>query len=79
MAGTDAANNSAPARRSLTWALIGQGCAPVSIPPKGYGSVESIIWDYKVYLEKLGHKVFIINTAERREIIAVANRCRPDV
>jgi len=51
----------------------------VSIPPKGWGSVESILWDYKTYLEKIGHKVVIINTADQREIIAAVNRCRPDV
>jgi len=68
-----------PARPPLTWALIGQGYAPVSIPPKGWGAVESVIWDYKTHLEQLGHKVVVINTAERREIIAAVNRCRPDV
>jgi len=73
-----AAPNASP-QPSLTWVLIGQGYAPVSIPPKGWGAVESVIWDYKTHLEKLGHKVVIINTAERREIIAAVNRCRPDV
>ena len=27
------------------------------IPPVGWGAVESLIWDYKVTLEKLGHTV----------------------
>lgn len=74
---TGAPNN--PPRQSLTWALIGQAYAPVSIPPKGWGAVESVIWDYKTWLEKLGHKVVIINTSDRQEIIAAINRCRPDV
>ena len=65
--------------QNLTWALIGQAYAPVSIPPKGYGAVESIIWDYKTYLEELGHRVVVINTASQREIIDAVNRCRPDV
>ena len=68
-----------PSQPSLTWALIGQAYAPVSIPPKGYGAVESIIWDYKTYLQQLGHKVVVINTADKREIIDAVNRCRPDV
>ena len=39
------------------------------IPPVGWGAVESLIWDYKVTLEKLGHKVDIINISDPREII----------
>jgi len=68
-----------PPRQSLTWALIGQAYAPVSIPPKGWGAVEGILWDYKTWLEKLGHKVVIVNTDDRRKIIDTINRCRPDV
>jgi len=68
-----------PLRQSLTWALIGQAYAPVSIPSSGWGAVESVIWDYKTYLEKLGHKVVIINTDDRKDIIDTINRCRPDV
>ncbi|MDD9808133.1 MAG: glycosyltransferase family 4 protein, partial [Gammaproteobacteria bacterium] len=73
----DTPNN--PPRQSLTWALIGQAYAPVSIPPKGWGAVESVIWDYKTWLEKLGHKVVIINMNDERKIIAAINQCRPDV
>jgi glycosyltransferase involved in cell wall biosynthesis len=31
------------------------------IPPKGWGAVESLIWDYSVYLKKLGCSVNIMN------------------
>ena len=31
------------------------------IPPVGWGAVESLIWDYKVNLERLSHEVDIIN------------------
>ena len=41
--------------------------------------MESVIWDYKTWLEKLGHKVVIINTKDQREIVAEINRRRPDV
>jgi len=41
--------------------------------------VESIIWDYKTHLEKLGHRVVIFNTNDRRKIIDTINRLRPDV
>ena len=30
--------------------IIGPGIMP--IPPKGWGAVESLIWDYKIFIEK---------------------------
>jgi glycosyltransferase involved in cell wall biosynthesis len=39
--------------------LVGHGNMP--IPPVGWGAVESLIWDYSVYLKKLGHSVNILN------------------
>jgi hypothetical protein len=48
-------------------ALIAGGLA--SIPPDGWGAVENIIWNYKQYLEKLGHTVDIYNTFVYQEII----------
>ena len=38
------------------------------IPPKGWGAVESLIWDYKITLEKLGHEVQIINIGDPMKI-----------
>ena len=48
------------------------------IPPVGWGAVESLIWDYKVTLEKLGHEVQIINISDPREIIKRINDFKPD-
>ena len=48
------------------------------IPPKGWGAVESLIWDYKVNLEELGHEVDIINIGDPREILKRINAFRPD-
>ena len=48
------------------------------IPPIGWGAVESLIWDYKVNLEKLGHEVQIINITDPREIVKKINDFRPD-
>jgi len=31
----------------------------LEIPPKGWGAVEKVIWNYKIQLEKLGHNVDI--------------------
>ena len=43
------------------------------IPPKGWGAVESLIWDYKLSLEKLGHTVQIINIGEPMKILNMMN------
>ena len=40
-------------------ALIGPGFSP--IPPKGWGAVESLIWDYYINLKKLQYDVKIVN------------------
>ena len=48
------------------------------IPPVGWGAVESLIWDYKLSLEELGHTVQIINISNPSEIIQRINEFRPD-
>jgi len=48
------------------------------IPPVGWGAVESLIWDYKLSLEKLNHKVQILNIPNPSEIIQLVNEFRPD-
>lgn len=50
----------------------------MSIPPKGWGAVEILIWDYKQTLEKLGHEVVIVNTRDQNEIIKQCNSHNPD-
>ena len=62
---------------AYTWALVGPGIRP--IPPTSRGAVENLIWEYKIHLEKLGHKAFIINTTNRRKIADVLNRRQPDI
>lgn len=54
-------------------ALVGPGI--IEIPPKGWGAVESLIWDYATELEELGHEGVIINTLDPNEII---NELRSD-
>jgi len=56
--------------------LVGPGIMP--IPPTGWGAVEILIWDTKNALEKLGHKVHIVNTKDGRQIIEEINNFRPD-
>lgn len=48
-------------------ALVGPGI--IEIPPKGWGAVESLIWDYATELGELGHEGVIINTPDPNEII----------
>jgi len=56
--------------------IVGPGIMP--IPPKGWGAVEILIWDYKEILEKNGHEVFIVNTPNYNEIINQCNSISPD-
>jgi glycosyltransferase involved in cell wall biosynthesis len=49
-------------------ALVGPGI--IEIPPKGWGAVESLIWDYATELGELGHEGVIINTPDPNEIIS---------
>lgn len=48
------------------------------IPPKGWGAVESLIWDIKLSLNKLGHEVQIVNVPDPHQIIQMINEFRPD-
>jgi glycosyltransferase involved in cell wall biosynthesis len=53
--------------------MIGPGIMP--IPPKGWGGVEALIWNYKLELEKQGHEVFILNTFFGNDL----SKCQPEV
>jgi len=44
-------------KRKLNILILHPGI--VEIPPKGWGAVEKVIWNYKIQLEKLGHEVDI--------------------
>jgi glycosyltransferase involved in cell wall biosynthesis len=56
--------------------IIGPGIMP--IPPKGWGAVEVLIWDYYTELTKLGHQVQIVNVQNNLEIIKQTNEFKPD-
>ena len=59
--------------------IIGPGLMP--IPPKGWGAVESLIWDYAKFLER-DHpdiEVSIVNEANNQTIIEKTNALNPDV
>jgi len=56
--------------------IIGPG--HTTIPPVGWGAVETLIWDMRNALIELGHQVQIINTTDPNKIIAEINSYRPD-
>jgi len=39
----------------------------IEIPPKSWGAIEKVIWNYKIQLEKLGHQVDIVYPNEIME------------
>ena len=56
--------------------IIGPGIMP--IPPKGWGAVETLIWDMYNALIALGHDVDIVNIKDPRAIIKRINDYKPD-
>ena len=59
--------------------IIGPGIQ--SIPPKGWGAVESLIWDYKIFLERYYPHitVVIVNEHDMNTMIKMVNDENPDV
>jgi glycosyltransferase involved in cell wall biosynthesis len=59
--------------------IVGPGIMP--IPPKGWGAVESLIWDYKIFLEKYHPdiRVTIVNEPNPYTIVQQVNDANPDV
>ena len=56
--------------------IIGPGLMP--IPPKGWGAVESLIWDMANALKDLGQEVQIINTTDPNKVLASIKEFDPD-
>lgn len=57
--------------------LISDGSLPV--PPVGWGALERAVWNYKIYLEKVGHEVLITNYVESCKVLEDWRRFKPDV
>ena len=51
---------------------------PLPIPPIGWGAVESLIWDMKISLEQLGHKVQILNDPDPNKMLHQMHEFGPD-
>ena len=56
--------------------IIGPGLMP--IPPKGWGAVESLIWDMANALKDLGQEVQIINTTDPNKVLSAIKEFDPD-
>jgi len=56
--------------------FIGPG--KMEIPPRGWGAVEALIWDYKGILGELGHTVTIVNTEDQDKIVQQVKASQPD-
>ena len=56
--------------------IIGPGLMP--IPPKGWGAVESLIWDMANALKDLGHEIQIINTTDPNKVLVSIKEFDPD-
>jgi glycosyltransferase involved in cell wall biosynthesis len=57
--------------------LIAPGFQP--FPPKGWGAVESVVWDYYENLKNRGYNVVIVNTPDYNKMINETNSNNPDV
>ena len=51
---------------------------PLPIPPVGWGAVESLIWDMKISLEKMGHDVQILNDTNPNQMLYDMGEFHPD-
>ena len=51
---------------------------PLPIPPVGWGAVESLIWDMKLSLEKMGHEVQILNDPDPNKMFQLMSEFSPD-
>jgi len=38
----------------------------IEIPPKNWGAIEKMIWNYKLFFESLGHEFFIVDLHDQR-------------
>lgn len=56
----------------MKFVLVAPGCSV--IPPKGWGAIESIVWDYYNELINQGHQVIIVNRSNVEDIIKECNR-----
>jgi hypothetical protein len=61
----------------MKFVLIGPGGS--TIPPNGWGAVESIVWDYYQELTKRGHKVVILTDSYFWNIVNNTNNENPDI
>ncbi len=57
-------------------ALIAHG--DLTIPPRGWGAVENVVWNHKIRLEMRGHRVDVYNSRSIHEVVYAINQERYD-
>jgi glycosyltransferase involved in cell wall biosynthesis len=55
------------------------GSGDIEIPPKGWGALETVVWNLKNQLQAIGHETFIINTTDQNSILERINEINPDI
>ena len=61
--------------------IIGPGIMPIP-PPNGWGAVESLVWDYKLFMDKYHGDKFethVVNLPHTDQIIEATNALTPDI
>lgn len=51
----------------------------MDIPPKGWGAIETLVYDYAVQLAANGHEIKIINTKHLREVLIILDEFEPEI
>jgi hypothetical protein len=65
--------------KKKTLVIVGPGFS--SIPPIGWGAVESLVWDYKIFLNKYHNYIHveIVNEPDKNNMIQKINSLNPDI
>jgi glycosyltransferase involved in cell wall biosynthesis len=51
----------------------------IEIPPKGWGALETVVWNQSQELKKLGLETFVINSPNSYEVLTKVNEINPDI
>ncbi len=66
-----------PSKRLPKIVLVAHGWLP--IPPRGWGAIETIVWDSYISLKKLGYDVLIVNTHNKTDLVNQVVQFTPDI
>jgi hypothetical protein len=55
------------------------GPGEISIPPSGWGALETVVWNQYINLQKMGHTVTIVNEKDTNETYQKVLQTKPDI